>query len=404
MKQQKLTVSELLLLIPEKFFDLIAVKTNVDFQVKKLHGRLMFNLLLMGILESERLSLRVLEELFHTQKFQFFAGLSVGVETRHSSIRDRITTIQSEYFEELFYKIAGLLNRKFKRKDKGKYKVERFDSTVVSLSSKLMKIGMVSGNKNKKGEHSINQIKFTVGFNGLISHKVKVYTDQKYLSDDEPLFESITENKFDKNSIAVFDRGLKTRTQFKALNDKHKLFVTRINPTKNYTIIKIITTEKTETDSLIIEKELLVYLKGTKANKLIKTPLRLIIAQHKENNEPIYFITNIDDLTVEEITEVYKMRWDIEVFFRFLKQELNLNHLLSRTLNGIMVILYMTLITAMLMMVHKQINNIQGYKIAKLRFIEELDKELLKFIVIACNGNPEKLNNDNLNFMRFVQS
>ncbi len=121
MKSQKSTVLELIELIPEEYFSNLAEKTNVDYQVKKLSGKLMFNLLLMGILHSERLSLRVMEELFSTEKFKSFSSLPCDFTTRHSSIRDRITTISSSYFEELFYNISALLNRKYKRKDKGKY-------------------------------------------------------------------------------------------------------------------------------------------------------------------------------------------------------------------------------------------------------------------------------------------
>ena len=46
MKVKKTSVVDLLQLIPEHFFDKIAEETNVDFQVKKLNGRLMFNLVL----------------------------------------------------------------------------------------------------------------------------------------------------------------------------------------------------------------------------------------------------------------------------------------------------------------------------------------------------------------------
>jgi len=401
MKKTQLSVSDLMLLIPEELFDTIALQTNVDFQVKKFKGSLMFKLLLMGILTSERLSLRVLEEIFHSQKFRFLAEILPDITTRHSSIRDRITMISSDYFEELFYKIGDLLNRQYKRKDHGKYKIERYDSTIVSLSSKLIKFGMVSGKKNKNGEHAINQIKFTVGFNGLLPHKVKIYTEQKYIEENTPLFEAIMESKFDKNSIAVFDRGLNNRIKFSAMDKANKLFITRINPTKNIQLLKTVIDKEVETDSLIIEKELIVYLKG-KASVFIKNPLRLIIARRKENNEPIYFVTNINDLTTEEVTEIYKKRWDIEVFFRFLKQELNFSHLMSKTPNGILVMLYMTLITAMLLMVHKQANQITGYKIAKLKFIEELDQELLKVIIIHCNGDPKML--ENIHFKGFVQS
>lgn len=48
----------------------------------------------------------------------------------------------------------------------------------------------------------------------------------------------------------------------------------------------------------------------------------------------------------------------------------------------------MTLITAMLLMVYKQVNEISGYKIAKIKFINELDNELLKQIIIESNGDP----------------
>lgn len=256
---------------------------------------------------------------------------------------------------------------------------------MVSLSSKLLNFGMKSGMKNKEGLHSINQLKFTIGFNGLIPHKVKVYTQQKYLAENDSLFETIMDNEYEKNNIAVFDRGLSSRDKFKKLNDENKLFLTRINPTKNYKIIQTLSEEKKETETLTIEKEHKIYLKNANS-VLIKSELRLIIAVSKET---MYFITNIEDLEAIEITEIYKMRWDIEVFFRFLKQELNFKHLVSRTQNGILVMLYMTLITAMLLMVYKQVNEISGYKIAKIKFINELDNKLLKQIIIECNGDPK---------------
>ena len=79
--------------------------------------------------------------------------------------------------------------------------------------------------------------------------------------------------------------------------------------------------------------------------------------------KPLWFLTNKFDLSIEEIIEVYKRRWDIEVFFRFIKQELNFKHFMSTNINGIKVILYMTLILAMLILMFKKLNNI-GYKIA----------------------------------------
>ncbi|KAA6304913.1 hypothetical protein EZS27_043436, partial [termite gut metagenome] len=89
--------------------------------------------------------------------------------------------------------------------------------------------------------------------------------------------------------------------------------------------------------------------------ELIKEPFRLIIAYSK--NEPekqFWFITNEFDLTAKDITDAYKCRWDIGVFFRFIKQELNVSHLVSLNKNGIEVMLYMTLIVAMFVLIYKR--------------------------------------------------
>ena len=78
--------------------------------------------------------------------------------------------------------------------------------------------------------------------------------------------------------------------------------------------------------------------------ELVEEPLRLIVARSKnESAAQDWFITNDFKLRPKEITDAYRRRWDIEVFFRFIKQELNTSHLISLNKNGIELILYMTL-------------------------------------------------------------
>jgi len=103
------------------------------------------------------------------------------------------------------------------------------------------------------------------------------------------------------------------------------------------------------------------------------------------------FLTNNKSLTAHEISEIYKRRWDIEVFFRFIKQELNFDHIFSYNENGTKVMMYMILITAMLIVVYKKANKIEGYKIAKLKLADELQMEIIKDIVVAYGGDQKKL-------------
>ncbi len=74
----------------------------------------------------------------------------------------------------------------------------------------------------------------------------------------------------------------------------------------------------------------------------------------KRVENEVYLITNDFELTAKQIAEAYKKRWDIEVFFKFLKQNLSFSHFISTSENGIKVVLYMTLITAMLVLIYKR--------------------------------------------------
>lgn len=123
--------------------------------------------------------------------------------------------------------------------------------------------------------------------------------------------------------------------------------------------------------------------------ELVETPFRLIIAKTKtEDAKEFWFITNEFELSAKEVAQAYRKRWDIEVFFRFIKQELNVSHLVSLNKNGIEVMLYMTLIIAMLILIYKKANKI-GYKTAKRRFKMELRNLAIAMIVVICDGNLE---------------
>jgi hypothetical protein len=75
------------------------------------------------------------------------------------------------------------------------------------------------------------------------------------------------------------------------------------------------------------------------------------------------------------------------VFFRFLKQELNFTNITSTSENGMMVMMYMTMIASMLVLTYKRINNV-GYKTAVRRISFELNEFIIKLIVKECGGDP----------------
>ena len=74
--------------------------------------------------------------------------------------------------------------------------------------------------------------------------------------------------------------------------------------------------------------------------------------------------------------------------FKFLKQELNFSHLVNRSENGIRVMLYCTLIAAVLLIAYKETNGLKGFKIMKQKFINDLEKSLVPDLVVLCGGDP----------------
>ena len=122
--------------------------------------------------------------------------------------------------------------------------------------------------------------------------------------------------------------------------------------------------------------------------KRSKHPVRLIGTVRKDNNEKIVFITNRKDIASTEVASIYKSRWDIEVFFKFIKQHLNFSHLLNRTENGIKVMMYVTMTVAILLTEYKKLKKLTGYKIPKRKFAQELENDILYNFVLLCNGDP----------------
>lgn len=363
--------------IPNELLEELCVKYRVNHQVKKLDGRSMFQLLLYSFLTTKETSYRVIEEVYHSITFSKVAkGVHSGV--KYNSIRDRLTSINSDYFESIF---TYCLER-FEADLDTSSNIVSFDSTLVTASSKLLKNGMKI---NKKGDK--RYIKFTMGFRKIPVH-VTFFSDQNHISEDIALGETILNYCNKDEDIIVFDRGLQSRKVLEQLSLSNYQFVTRVNTNIRYDIIEEypLLVDKDKESKLSITHDYCVRL-FAKNSLPTKSFLRLIITAKKDES-PLYFLTNIKELSAQEIAHIYKQRWQIEVFFKFIKQQLNFSHLLSRNENGIKVVLYMTMIAAILVTAFKNANKLKGYKIPKIKLANQLEALIIEDIVVLCGGNP----------------
>jgi hypothetical protein len=377
-----MTVNELLRLIPSNTFRDLAVETKVDAQVKKLSGEVMFKLILFSMLNSDKLSLRVMETFLHSARFKSFSHFDI-LDSRYNSIRDRICTINAVYFEKLFETVFGIYNKELKEEKA----LSKTDSTYVALAAKLFSQGIENGSSKSENKRFI---KYSVNLKGSLPSTVKVFTKQDYVSENKALSELIDDANCIEGNVVVFDRGLYSRRSFDSLTDSHKLFVSRAIASIRCKVEKSkeITAKPIESTVTIISDD--VGLLNNKKGKKTQHQYRVIKGSIDKGGEKICFITNMLDEDCYMIAELYKQRWEIESFFKFIKQHLNVKHLVSRDENGIKVMIYMTMILAILIIAYKKTNKIKGFKIAKLKFEIELENDAIKTIVMLCGGDPTK--------------
>jgi IS4 transposase len=130
--------------------------------------------------------------------------------------------------------------------------------------------------------------------------------------------------------------------------------------------------------------------KDSKKQFVSKETYRIVRFRPYGKMEDALLITNIFNMRAEIIALMYRRRRDMEVFFRFFKQEVNFSHFLSLSQNGIEVMLYMILTVAMMIMIYKKENSI-GFKTAKRRMMTEMQELTMAAVVVKSGQKIHKI-------------
>ena len=415
-----MTAKQIFKMLPKELFLELSKKYNIDYKAKKLNGENIFKVLLYTMFSDKHYSLNKLKEYYDNEVFQKkFLKIENKTTIDKTSFHYRLNTLNPKYFEEIFFKTL----KKFKKipllKKEKKYDLFIFDSTIVSLSSKLL---TQTGFKYSGKHDKTNKIKYTIGLNSF-PEIIKLHS-KRNTNENKALSEAILSKPIARNTIILFDRGINSRDKLDAISDKN-YFITRLN--KSYKSKLISTKElntETSTLNLLEEKEVKLYtsekketnhtyrvihcspkkvswdkrketkLKIKKTRKLYEESSRESLKESIKKEE-LVFVTNIPSeyLCSKEIVTIYKERWKIELFFKLLKQELHFSYLINRSENGIKIMLYMTMLFVLILMLYKLKNNLKGYKYVKSKLLLELQSSFYDFIVEISGGSKQKWRN-----------
>jgi IS4 transposase len=178
---------------------------------------------------------------------------------------------------------------------------------------------------------------------------------------DTPVFAKISEAKqHDKNflkflslpahSMIVFDRAYNHYLQFAEWTERRINFVCRLKKNAVYKIQEVLFERELQPNESGVLKEEHIHIEYKKEGEIKTLCLRKVTFRDEKGR--IYeFITNNFEISREEVANIYKLRWNIEMLFKKIKQNFQLNYFYSETENGIKTQIWCTLIAQLLLQV-----------------------------------------------------
>jgi len=167
--------------------------------------------------------------------------------------------------------------------------------------------------------------------------------------------------KLPKGSIIVADRGYTDYELFRKWHNEGVYFVIRMKRNSRFGIIEH---REVPSDRNIIMDNI-VMLTGYYAHKAYPYPLRHVVVYDAQNDEEIVLVTNQMEFVATTIAAIYKDRWQIEIFFKTLKQNLKVKTFVGTSENALMIQIWTALI-AMLLIKYMQFKSKFGWSTSNL--------------------------------------
>lgn len=263
---------------------------------------------------------------------------------RKSTLSDanqrRDANVFGNIYNELLRKYGHLISDS-RIKDVIKKQVEIIDSTTISLFKDILKcVGRNPQDGKKKGGiklHSVINVDETVPqmvwFSSAATH-------------DHMLLDKL---KLDANTIYVFDKGYNDYKAFERFSLSQTGFVTRIKDNAVYETVADCEIDDRIHSGVERDEIIEIQVKSDEGTRPLK--LRKVQFYDRALKRRFEFLTNLFGMRADLIAAIYKLRWQIELLFKQLKQNFPLKYFLGDNENAIKIQIYCALIANLLMTV-----------------------------------------------------
>jgi hypothetical protein len=219
-----------------------------------------------------------------------------------------------------------------------------------------------------------------------------------------PVFIDITDGKvhdvnmldliaFERDAFYVMDKAY---TDFKRLFEMDQCQAYFVIRAKDNLKFKRVSSQKVD-KSVGLKCDQIIKLTGIKTSKLYPKKLRRIKYYDAEHDLLLVFLTNNLDIKTEDICILYKNRWQIELFFKWIKQHLRIKKFWGRTSNAVKTQIWIAICTYLLVAYAKKVmkSELSLYEITQILGVSVFDKTPLYELLTDFSKNEEIKENYN---------
>lgn len=325
MHQGRYVFTQLVDFLPRKHFEWLVTKNEGNKYVKSFSCWNHLLVLLFGQL-SNREGLRDLIVTLTPFKFAFH-HLGFGKSVTRSNLSKANEVREVRIFQEFADRMVAIARQK---RDGVKdffisNKVYAFDSSTISLCLSVYWWTKLHHGKGGVKLHELYDVKADIP-------AFSVITDASL--HDSKVMDQIP---YEKDSFYIFDRAYMVTKMLYLVEAKDAFFVVR---EKHKMLFEVVLDKNYNNPETGVMADQIIKFKGHKTKKQYPKELRRIVFYDKEGNRTFVFYTNNFNITAEQVALLYKYRWRVELFFKWLKQHLRVKEFYGTTENAVKIQIY----------------------------------------------------------------
>jgi putative transposase len=365
-------LNQILKIVPRHEFESLGIRHHTGRKFRTTNRWSQFTAIVLAQLTG-RMSLRDIVQNMKTQAHRLY---HLGVGKLSKSNFSRINENKSyKMYEELFGKL--LARTQAMPQGHGfrfKNKLYSLDASTIDLCLNLFPWARFRKNKGAVKLHvGLNHTGYLPEFIAITDGKTADVTAGRCID-------------FPKHSIVVCDRGYNDYDWFNSLTMKEVFFVTRIKTNAKYEVIK---SNQVNSKQSVISDEVIRFT-GLKASEKCPAKLRLVTYYDSKTDKQYQFLTNHFKLIAKTIADIYKSRWQIELFFKWIKQNLKIKKFIGTSENAVMTQIWVAMCVYLIISFIKHASKIpksmqQILRLLQLNLFEK--RELLPMLL----GVPMKI-------------